>query len=44
MASVPAFAVRHVPEVHYGRGRARAIAEDVAALGDPGKPVVLVVD
>ena len=44
MASVPAFAVRHVPEVHYGPGRARAIAEDAAALGDPGKPVVLVAD
>jgi len=44
MASVPAFAVRHVPEVHYGRGRARAIAQDAAALGDPGKPVVLIAD
>ena len=44
MVSVPAFAVRHVPEVHYGPGRARAIAEDAAALGDSGKPVVLVAD
>jgi alcohol dehydrogenase class IV len=44
MASVPGFAVRHVPEVHYGPGRARAIAEDAAALGDPGKPVVLITD
>jgi alcohol dehydrogenase class IV len=44
MASVPAFAVRNVPEVHYGPGRARAIAADAAALGDPGRPVVLVAD
>src|SRR5687767_14352960 len=44
MASVPTFAVRHVPEVHYGRGRVQGIAQDAAALGDPGKPVVLVAD
>ena len=44
MSSVPAFAVRHVPELRYGPGRARAIAEDAATLGDPGKPVVLVTD
>ena len=44
MASVPAFAVRHVPEVHYGPGRAWEIAEDAAALGDPGRPIVLVAD
>ena len=44
MASVPAFAVRRVPEVHFGPGRARAIADDAAALGDPRKPVVLIAD
>jgi len=44
IASVPAFAARRVPEVHYGPGRSRAIAEDAAALGDPGQPVVLVAD
>ena len=44
MASVQPFAVRHVPEVHYGPVRARAIAADAAALGDPGKPVVMVAD
>jgi alcohol dehydrogenase len=44
MTSVPAFAVRGVPEVHFGPGRARAIAEDAAALGDPATPIVLIVD
>jgi alcohol dehydrogenase class IV len=38
------FAARGVPEVHFGVGRAGAIAEDAAALGDPGRPVVLVSD
>jgi len=38
------FAARWVPEVHFGAGRAGRVAEDAAALGDPGKPVVLVSD
>jgi alcohol dehydrogenase class IV len=44
MAGFPAFAVRRVPEVHFGPGRSQALAEDAAALGEPGKPVVLVAD
>jgi alcohol dehydrogenase class IV len=43
-SEVPAFAVKRVPEVHFGPGRARAIAEDAAALGHPRKPVVLISD
>lgn len=38
------FAARWVPEVHFGAGRAGRVADDAAALGDPGKPVVLVSD
>jgi alcohol dehydrogenase class IV len=38
------FAARWVPEVHFGAGRAGAIADDAAALGDSRKPVVLVSD
>ena len=38
------FAARWVPEVHFGVGRAGRVADDAAALGDPGKPVVLVSD
>ena len=44
LTEIPAFAVKRVPEVHFGPGRARAIAEDAATLGHPGKPVVLVAD
>ena len=38
------FALRWVPEVHFGAGRARAIAGDAAAVGQARRPVVLVVD
>jgi alcohol dehydrogenase len=38
------FAARSVPEVHFGAGRAGALAEDAAALGDPGRTVVVVSD
>jgi alcohol dehydrogenase len=38
------FAVRGVPEVFFGPGRAREIATDAAAVGDPDKPVVVVAD
>ena len=44
LTEVPAFAVKRVPEVHFGPGRARAIAEDAAVLGHPRKPVVVVAD
>ena len=44
LIEIPAFAVKRVPEVHFGPGRARAIAEDAAVLGHPRKPVVLVAD
>ena len=44
LTEVSAFAVKRVPEVHFGPGRARAIADDAAALGHPSKPVVLVAD
>jgi alcohol dehydrogenase class IV len=44
LTELPAFAVKRVPEVHFGAGRARAIAEDAAALGHPRKPVVLIAD
>ncbi len=44
LTEIPAFAVKRVPEVHFGPGRARAIAEDAAVLGHPRKPVVLVAD
>ncbi len=44
LTEIPAFAVKRVPEVHFGPGRARTIAEDAAALGHPRKPVVLVAD
>ncbi len=39
-----AFSVNRIPEVCFGPGRLRAIADDAAAVGDAGKPVVLVVD
>ncbi len=44
LTEIPAFAVKRVPEVHFGPGRARAIAEDAAALGHPRKPVVVIAD
>ena len=44
LTEIPAFAVKRLPEVHFGPGRARAIAEDAATIGHPGKPVVLVAD
>jgi alcohol dehydrogenase class IV len=44
LTEIPAFAVKRVPEVHFGPGRARAIAEDAAVLGHPRKPVVLIAD
>ena len=44
LTEIPPFAVKRVPEVHFGPGRARAIAEDAAVLGHPRKPVVLVAD
>jgi alcohol dehydrogenase class IV len=43
-SEIPAFAVKRVPEVHFGPGRARAIAEDAAVLGHPRKPVVVICD
>jgi alcohol dehydrogenase class IV len=39
-----AFSLKRIPEVHFGAGRARAIAADAAAVGDAGKPVAVVVD
>jgi alcohol dehydrogenase len=38
------FAARGIPEVSFGAGRARQIATDAAAVGDPDKPVVVVAD
>ena len=38
------FAVRGTPATAFGRGRARDIAVDAAAVGDPDKPVVVVAD
>ena len=38
------FAVRGIPATAFGRGRARDIAVDAAAVGDPDKPVVVVAD
>lgn len=43
-AELKAFSLRRVPEVHFGPGRVRAIGDDAAAVGDPGRAVVLVVD
>ena len=43
-AELAVFSVNRIPEIYFGPGRARAIAEDAAALGDSGKPIVLVVD
>ncbi len=44
LTEVPAFAVKRVPEVHFGPRRARAIAQDAAALGHAQKPIALVAD
>ncbi|HEX3210021.1 MAG TPA: iron-containing alcohol dehydrogenase [Geminicoccaceae bacterium] len=44
LTEIPAFAVNRVPEVHFGPGRGRAIADDAARIGHPSKPVVLVAD
>lgn len=43
-AELPAFSVNRIPEVCYGPGRVRGIADDAAAVADPGRPVALVVD
>ena len=44
MTALTPFTLRSVPEVHFGAGRARDIADDAAAVGEPDKTVVLVVD
>jgi alcohol dehydrogenase class IV len=43
-ADIGAFAIRGIPEVAFGHGRSRDIASDAAAIGDPGRPIVLVAD
>jgi alcohol dehydrogenase class IV len=43
-AEIPAFRVNPIPEVCFGPGRVRAIAEDAAALAEPGRPIVLIAD
>jgi alcohol dehydrogenase len=43
-AGIAPFAARGIPDVFFGRGRARDIAADAAAVGDPDKPVVVVAD
>lgn len=42
--ALPDFTLRPVPQVHFGAGRARRIAEDAAALALPGKAAALIVD
>ncbi len=39
-----AFALDWVPRIRFGAGRAREIAVEAAAVGDPGKPVVVIAD
>jgi alcohol dehydrogenase class IV len=43
-AKITSFAVRGIPEVAFGRGRVREIAQDAAAIGDPDRPIVLIAD
>jgi alcohol dehydrogenase class IV len=38
------FAVRGIPEIAFGRGRVRDVADDAAAIGDRDRPVVVVTD
>jgi alcohol dehydrogenase class IV len=38
------FSQKNIPEVHFGADRALRVADDVAAIGQAGRPVVLVTD
>ena len=40
----PAFSLQPIPEIHFGIGRATAIAGDAAALGDGATAILLVAD
>ena len=42
--ALPDFALRPVPQLHFGAGRARRIAEDAAVLAPRGKAAALIVD
>ncbi|NQV46812.1 MAG: iron-containing alcohol dehydrogenase [Rhodospirillaceae bacterium] len=40
----PTFSLNSTPEIRFGPGRVRLIAEDALSVGDPDRPVVLIVD
>jgi len=42
--ALPDFALRPVPQIHFGAGRVRRIAEDAAVLAPRGKAAALIVD